>query len=312
MKKVRILITGVAGLVGQNLVARMKGRNDLELLGIDKHPENCSIFRETHPEILLTEADLAVEGDWKSQFENIDIVIMNHAQIGALTEEPFIANNVTATKKVLDAAKAAEVPYIIHISSSVVWSQADDFYARSKAEQEKIVLECGIPTVVLRPTLMFGWFDRKHLGWLAQFMKRSPVFPIPNFGRYIRQPLYAGDFCSIIESCVDTPRPGEAFDISGQEKLFYVTIIKQLKKISRGRAYILPIPFYMFWALLKIYGLFSKNPPFTTTQLEALVIPEEFRVIDWPRIFGVKATSLENALEETYGHPEYSKIILEF
>ena len=31
---------------------------------------------------------------------------------------------------------------------------------------------------------MFGWFDRKHLGWLARFMTRAPVFPVPGHGRY--------------------------------------------------------------------------------------------------------------------------------
>jgi nucleoside-diphosphate-sugar epimerase len=34
----KIVITGAAGLVGQNLVARLKSRPDLELVGIDKHP----------------------------------------------------------------------------------------------------------------------------------------------------------------------------------------------------------------------------------------------------------------------------------
>ena len=56
---------------------------------------------------------------------------------------------------------------------------------------------------MLRPTLMFGWFDRKHLGWLARFMQRAPVFPIPGHGRYLRQPLYAGDFCDIIMACIE-------------------------------------------------------------------------------------------------------------
>jgi hypothetical protein len=46
---------------------------------------------------------------------------------------------------------------------------------------------------------MFGWFDRKHLGWLSRFMKKVPVFPIPGHGRYMRQPLYGGrDFANII------------------------------------------------------------------------------------------------------------------
>src|SRR3546814_4955123 len=74
---------------------------------------------------------------------------------------------------------AAQVPYLVHVSSSVVNSQAVDFYTESKKAQEKLVVEAGIPHATLRPTLMFGWFDRKHLGWLARFMKRVPVFPIP-------------------------------------------------------------------------------------------------------------------------------------
>jgi uncharacterized protein YbjT (DUF2867 family) len=89
--------------------------------------------------------------------------------------------------------------------SSVVKSVADDFYTRSKIIQEEIVLESGIACPILRPTLMFGWFDRKHLGWLSRFMQKTPFFPIPGNGRFMRQPLFVGDFCDIIISCFKTP-----------------------------------------------------------------------------------------------------------
>jgi hypothetical protein len=72
------------------------------------------------------------------------------------------------------------------------------------------------------------------------------------------------------------------------------------------------IPYRAFWLLLSVYGWFDRDPPFTTKQLEALVIPEVFEVIDWPAIFGVKATPLKTALAETYGHPVYSQIVLDF
>ena len=77
---------------------------------------------------------------------------------------------------------------------------------------------------------MFGWFDRKHLGWLARFMERAPVFPIPGNGRYLRQPLYVGDFCNIIISCIEKPLPGKTFNISGQEKIDYIDLIKGVKR----------------------------------------------------------------------------------
>src|SRR3546814_13071813 len=105
---------------------------------------------------------------------------------------------------------AAQVPYLVHVSSSVVNSQAVDFYTESKKAQEKLVVEAGIPHATLRPTLMFGWFDRKHLGWLARFMKRVPVFPIPGSGRYMRQPLYALDFCDVFVACLRSRREGRS------------------------------------------------------------------------------------------------------
>jgi len=64
--------------------------------------------------------------------------------------------------------------------------------------------------------------------------------------------------------------------------------------------------------MLFVYGLFSRDPPFTTKQLEALATPDVFEVIDWPGLFGVKPTPLKNALAETYHHPVYSQIVLGF
>lgn len=312
MTKRRIVITGAAGLIGQNLVTRLKGRDDVELVCLDKHAANCAIFRRLHPDVTLIEADLARPGDWAGSFAGADQLVLNHAQIGALTEDPFIANNVTATEHVLAAAQEHGIGYVVHISSSVVNSLADDFYTRSKTAQEKMVLDAGLPTAVLRPTLMFGWFDRKHLGWLGRFMRRMPVFPVPNQGRYIRQPLYAGDFCDIIIACLDVPRPGEIHNISGQEKVHYIDLIRLLKHSAKGGAVILKIPYSLFWGLLWLYGKISSDPPFTTRQLEALVIPEEFEIIDWPGLFDVSATPVAAALEETWSHPDYSEIVLEF
>lgn len=308
----KIVLTGAAGLVGQNLTVLIKNRPDIDLVAIDKHPENCAIYRQLNPDVSLIEADLAQPGDWAQAFDGADLLILNHAQIGALDEAPFIANNITATDHVLAAAKQAGVAQIVHISSSVVNSLADDFYTRSKARQEEMVLASGLPSMVLRPTLMFGLFDRKHLGWLARFMQRQPIFPVPGNGKYIRQPLYAGDFCRIILACVDNFRPGEIYDISGQEKITYLDLVRALKVACRAETRILRIPYHVFWWLLRIYAIFDKTPPFTTRQLEALVIPEEFDVIDWPGIFGVPATSTVEAFHQTYNDPRYSDVILEF
>ena len=305
-----VVVTGAAGLVGQNLIPRLKARG-WRIVGIDKHPTNTARLRELHPDIEVISADLSQPGAWSDAFAGVDAVVLNQAQIGGLEREPFVANNVTATEHILAAMAKHDVPYFVHISSSVVNSRAQDLYVETKTAQEKLVDACRVPHVVLRPTLMFGWFDRKHLGWLRRFMDRSPVFPIPGDGRFRRQPLYVGDFAAVIAAALDKQIAG-TYDISGRREVDYVDLIAAIRRIAKARAQIVHIPYRMFWALLWLYARFDRDPPFTTNQLEALVIPEVFPVIDWPAIFGVAETPLEQALAETFLDPRYSHIVLDF
>ncbi|HEX6590870.1 MAG TPA: NAD-dependent epimerase/dehydratase family protein [Moraxellaceae bacterium] len=312
MNHAKVILPGGAGLVGQNLVAQLKRAGYRNLVVLDKHEHNLGILRQMHPDIVVEYADLAEAGAWQRHFAGADSVVMLQAQIGAPTPEPFLRNNITATDHVLAAIRQHNVPYTVHISSSVVESVADDDYTNTKKVQEQHVLASGIPCVVLRPTLMFGWFDRKHLGWLSRFMQKVPVFPIPGNGRYMRQPLYVGDFCRIIISCLEKRITGQVYNITGLEEVDYVDIIREIRQATGSRTLILHIPYTLFYFLLKVWGLFDSNPPFTADQLKALVARDEFEVIDWPGIFGVTATPFARAVHETFNDPDYSKIVLEF
>lgn len=307
----KIFITGAAGLVGQNLIASLKADSSWEIVAADKHLKNTQILRDLHPEIEVIEADLAEPGGWQDRLSDCEKAVFLHAQIGGLDETEFERNNVIATGLCLKAMKRGRTRYLVHVSSSVVNSVVDDFYTRTKTEQEEIVAQSGFRHVIMRPTLMFGWFDRKHLGWLKRFMDRAPIFPIPGHGKYLRQPLYGGDFSAIVSACLTREIEG-TYNISGQERIYYIDLIRRIKQVTGARVPIVNIPYWMFYGMLRTYAAFDRNPPFTTHQLKALVTPEVFEVIDWPAIFGVPATPLDEALEQTFNHPHYSKITLDF
>lgn len=298
--------------MGQNLVVRLKEKGYNQLVVLDKHLANLATLRRLHPEVQAEFADLSQAGQWQQQIASADVVVMLQAQIGGNRITDFEHNNIDATRLILDSIDRDKPPYLVHISSSVVESVADDYYSRTKREQEQIVLDSGLPCPVLRPTLMYGWFDRKHLGWLSRFMQKLPVFPVPGSGRYMRQPLYVGDFCNIIISCIEQRRPAGVFNISGREKVDYIDIILEIKRAVSSRSLIVHIPYWLFRTLLATWALFDKNPPFTTQQLEALCADDVFEVIDWPGIFGVEATPFAQAIDETFNHPSYSKVVLEF
>ena len=196
---------------------------------------------------------------WEAELADCQALVIGHAQIGGIEAKDYVRNNVDATERLLDVAVRHKVPYIVNISSSVVNSMAVDDYTETKKAQETLIAGCGIKQVVLRPTLMFGWFDRKHIGWLARFMQRVPTFPIPGSGRFLRQPLYAADFCQIIVSSLMSENTG-VYNITGRERVDYIDLIRAVKRATRAEVHLQKIPYSVFWSLLKIYSLFDGIP----------------------------------------------------
>lgn len=309
-REAKIVLTGAAGLVGQNLIVELKAQGYTRLVAIDKHEYNLDVLSRLHPDVETILADLAEPGDWRHSFAGAACVVQLHAQITGKYPQLFVRNNVEATRHVLAAAGEQRVPYLVHISSSVVNSVATDDYTGTKKTQEQLVIESGLHHCVLRPTLMFGWFDPKHLGWLSRFMAKTPVFPIPGDGRYLRQPLYERDFCRCIIRCIETRPDGAIYDICGDTRIDYIDIIRTIKRVKRLRTLIFHIPYRLFHGLLKIYALFSRKPPFTADQLDALTAGDEFHGIDTYAVFGVRQTPFEEAVRESYCDPRYSGIVL--
>jgi len=306
----RVVITGAAGLVGQNLVLMLRERGYTDIVAVDKHAANLEVLKGLVPEARTVVGDLARPGEWETLFAPQTLVVCLHAQITAKYPELFVRNNIEATRRMLAAMRARGASYLVHVSSSVVISVAEDDYTRTKKAQEELVRAAGFPHCVLRPTLMFGWFDPKHFGWLSRFMAKTPVFPIPGDGRYMRQPLYIRDFCRAIVWCLENRPKGDVYDVVGAERIDYVDIIRLIRKVKGLHTVILHIPVGFFRALLKTYALFSRKPPFTADQLDALTAGDDFKGVDTAKVFGFTQTPFEEAVREAYCDPRYSKVLV--
>jgi nucleoside-diphosphate-sugar epimerase/SAM-dependent methyltransferase len=307
----KVVVTGAAGLVGQNLVLLMRESGFGEIVAIDKQSRNLELVGELNPSVRTVEADLAVPGNWQREFSFADAAVILHAQITGKTSEPFMRNNVEASKQVYEAIRKAGVPFTVQVSSSVVNSVANDDYTNTKKIQERLFLESGLPGCVLRPTLMYGWFDPKHFGWLARFMERVPVFPIPGSGQYMRQPLYNRDFCRAILWCLEHRPTGKIYDLVGNERIDYIDIIREIKRAKGLKTPIVRLPYWLFDTLLRAYALVSDKPPFTSSQLKALTAGDDFSGVDIAATFGFAPTPVRQGLEETFQHPVYSKYAVE-
>ena len=72
---IKIALTGAAGLVGQNLIPRLKARGYTNIVALDKHKANVAILRQLHPDIMVIETDLAQDDGWQQATADADVVV---------------------------------------------------------------------------------------------------------------------------------------------------------------------------------------------------------------------------------------------
>lgn len=297
----KILILGAAGLVGQNLLKELDLQGFRDVIAVDRNSKKLNSLKASYPGLTTQTADLGSEFDnFDNIFQQVDLVIMLQARITGTDFSQFYNDNVLTTKNSIKAMKRHNVSNLILVSSSVVKSQANDFYSKTKRTQEALVLDSKLNFQILRPTLMFGKFDEKHLGWLTKFMSVFPIFPVPGDGKFKRQPLFVNDFCKIILSMIKKPQMGQTFNISGLEVVTFIDMIKTIKKVKKAKTVILKVPFPIFYLSLFIVEKIIPSPPFTTQQLSALIIDEQFEIIPWDTQFGVAFTNFADAIEVTF------------
>ena len=163
----RLLITGINGLLGQNIVREFS--NDHEIYGIDLTP---GIFHASQ-NIQVQQIDLNDTIALESYVSHVkpDGIIHTAAYTNVDRAEDddkiAFAVNGQVPGDIANICKKIDIP-LVHISTDYVFSgdsgpylETDDRdargkYAESKLAGEKAVLESGAKVAVVRPNVMYG------------------------------------------------------------------------------------------------------------------------------------------------------------
>ncbi len=301
----RIIITGAAGHVGLNLLTVLD-TSKFEIIAIDKNRHNLQIAKNINPKVNILHADLSLRNKkWERLFEKAYCVIQLQCQVSAKTKEPYIRNNVISVKNVLSVCEKYKIKNLIHLSSSVVISIGKDYYTNTKKASEKLIKKSKTNYTILRPSLLYGCFDAKHLGFMTKLVEKSPIFPIPGSGKYIRQPLYVGDLVKIIAKLIEKKPKRKIYDVIGKEELYFIDIIKIIAKARKKHPIIIKIPIPIFICLLKLYSLITNKSPFVRSQLTALMAGDIFPVTNWEKEFKVKYTPFRRGVQDMFRSKYY-------
>jgi nucleoside-diphosphate-sugar epimerase len=288
-----IIITGGAGFVGRNLVRILASKNH-NITVLDKSQKNLDCLKKYNIKTLC--ADLAQNGEWSREFEGKDVVINLEAQISSPEYDPFYRNNILATKNVIEAARKAGVKKFIHFSSAAVLSIRKDDYAKTKLEGEELVRNSGLEYCILQPSIMYGPTDDKNIGFLINFAKRIPMFPIPGHGKWPRQPIYIDDMCFLIISIMNNFPHNKVYSINGKDVIFYRDMIKIVLTEIGGFKFRLFLPISLFKFLMMSYQKLTGNIQFTPDQVDSLTSEEIFPNYPWWDEFDIKITSFEEGV----------------
>jgi len=228
--------------------------------------------------------------------------VVNLVAIASETgRQRFDAVHVFGARAVAEAARAARVGRLIHVSAIGADQDAPSAYARSKAAGEAAVFETLPGAIVFRPSIAFGPEDH-FFNRLASLARASPALPVFGGGQTRFQPVFAGDIATAIVDAVDGKvQSGRVYELGGPEiKTLRQCIELVLATIERGRL-LLPLPWPLATAAATVLQYLPK-PLITVDQLRQLeidnvvseVAEKEGRTLAG---LGIAPTSLEAILE---------------
>ena len=174
---------------------------------------------------------------------------------------------ISASARLFRAAAAAGVGRIVHISVTRPSLDSPYAYFRAKAAVEELLLSGPVPAVAVRPSLVFGGRDEILVNNIAWFLRRLPVFALPQRPCRV-QPVSVEDVARL---AVAAAAGGPAVvDAVGPETYSYRGLVESVRDAVGSRARIVELPQRAVWALARAASVPLRDPVVTAEELGAL------------------------------------------
>jgi nucleoside-diphosphate-sugar epimerase/predicted dehydrogenase len=246
----RVLITGAAGFIGCRVAEILQLGEGWQVRALVHRPSSAA--RLARLPVEMVHGDLKSPHDLARALEGCHAVV--HCAIGTAygQRREIFAVTVNGTRNLVEAARAAGVERLVHLSSIAIHGNdvqgildestpvrppRGDDYSESKAAAEQIVTRAaraGLPTVVLRPGNVYGPFSRTFSVRPIQYLKQGRLMLVGS-ANTPSNTVYVDNLVHAIVRALEVPdhvADGQAFVISEGDALswgeFYGYFAEQL------------------------------------------------------------------------------------
>ncbi len=240
----KIFVTGGTGFIGRFLVEELLRRGHSGITCLARATSDTSLLKDLGVKIAI--GDITDIPSLDEAGDGYDAVFHCAASVSNHGGESLRRVNVSGTENIFRWAAANKTKKMIYVSSVAVNSAntesplteempygATSSYGASKLEAEKIAVrfrDAGLPTVIVRPAIVYGPGEPHWMPLLARFMRSRFCF-LPVCGSSLLHMASVRNVADCLSCCFeDESALGKIFNIADSRAL----TISQLLEIMSG------------------------------------------------------------------------------
>ncbi|MFW5867805.1 MAG: dTDP-glucose 4,6-dehydratase [Armatimonadota bacterium] len=241
-----LLVTGGAGFIGSNFVRHvLSTREGRRVRVLDKltYAGNLDNLADVIDDerVEFVHGDILDQETVEASMDGVDAVVHmaaeSHVDRSIISAEAAVQTNFTGSFRVFEAARAADVERVLHVSTDEVYGACFDEpfteedalnprnpYAATKAGADRMAhsywITYDLPVIIARPSNNYGpWqYPEKLIPFFTWRALNGEHLPVYGDGMQIRDWLHVEDHCRALMLLLDEGEPGEAYNIHGDNE----------------------------------------------------------------------------------------------
>jgi len=272
MKRGLVTVFGGSGFIGRYVVRRL-AHDGWEVRVAVRRPDQALFLKTAGHigQVTPIAANIRDAASVRAAVAGADRVVNLVGILFQSGPQRFDAVQAEGAGRVAEAAAAANVAGLVHVSAIGADPNSAAAYARSKAAGEAAVRKAFPAATIFRPSIVFGPEDQ-FFNRFAAMAVVSPILPLIGGGTTRFQPVYVLDVAEAVTRAIDDPAlAGKTFELGGPRIYSFRELLQlTLAEIGRKRM-LLTLPF----PLAALQGALLQSIPFmrpalTTDQVKLL------------------------------------------